>query len=378
MKFMRKKILIFTDWYAPAWRAGGPIRSLMNFTAVWPFESHVYTGNYDLGELKPLNVETDTWIEQNENTFLYYQNLKKMNRSTVRSIIDQTQWDAIYINSLFSFWFSIFPLFVLKQRGLSNRVLLAPRGMLHQAALSQKSTKKKLFIGLAKFLGIWKDITWHATSAEEVKRIQLIVSPNARIKQFSNVPFINERKSFPVWTVHQHWIMVARISPEKGVLESMQWLGSHPNAHQVTLHIVGPIENKNYFALCEKWVSAQSHLKVIFHGAMPMDEIIKLKEECHVFYSATKGENFGHAIAEALLSGMPVIISDRTPWQGLLSKNVGWEVAWKESSFHSAFDAWFGQNEMDYLQKLDDLKVHRAQWRSNFAKEAKWDDLFSF
>jgi hypothetical protein len=57
---------------------------------------------------------------------------------------------------------------------------------------------------------------------------------------------------------------------------------------------------------------------------------------------------------------------------------VGWEVAWKESSFHSAFDAWFGQNEMDYLQKLDDLKVHRAQWRSNFAKEAKWDDLFSF
>ena len=36
-----------------------------------------------------------------------------------------------------------------------------------------------------------------------------------------------------------------------------------------------------------------------------------------VFLLPTGGENFGHAIFEALSCGVPVLISDQTPWRGL-------------------------------------------------------------
>ncbi|MNY40193.1 hypothetical protein D3C86_1749200 [compost metagenome] len=40
----------------------------------------------------------------------------------------------------------------------------------------------------------------------------------------------------------------------------------------------------------------------------------------------THGENYGHAIAEALSAGTPVLISDATPWRGLQQEGVGWDI----------------------------------------------------
>jgi glycosyltransferase involved in cell wall biosynthesis len=40
----------------------------------------------------------------------------------------------------------------------------------------------------------------------------------------------------------------------------------------------------------------------------------------------THGENFGHVIAEALRAGLPCVISDRTPWNGLEAAGAGWNI----------------------------------------------------
>ena len=42
--------------------------------------------------------------------------------------------------------------------------------------------------------------------------------------------------------------------------------------------------------------------------------------------SDPRGENFGHVIHEALRAGLPLIISDKTPWQQLEEKGVGWAL----------------------------------------------------
>jgi glycosyltransferase involved in cell wall biosynthesis len=40
----------------------------------------------------------------------------------------------------------------------------------------------------------------------------------------------------------------------------------------------------------------------------------------------TRGENFGHVFLEAWSAGVPVLVSDQTPWRGLESLQVGWDI----------------------------------------------------
>jgi glycosyltransferase involved in cell wall biosynthesis len=65
---------------------------------------------------------------------------------------------------------------------------------------------------------------------------------------------------------------------------------------------------------------------ISFPGEIAPEEIPSALEHSHFFYMATWGENFGHAIAEALQHGKPVIVSDRTPWRNLTGAQAGWDL----------------------------------------------------
>ena len=43
-----------------------------------------------------------------------------------------------------------------------------------------------------------------------------------------------------------------------------------------------------------------------------------------MFFLPTRGENYGHVIFEALAAGVPVLISDQTPWRDLEQEAVGY------------------------------------------------------
>lgn len=43
-----------------------------------------------------------------------------------------------------------------------------------------------------------------------------------------------------------------------------------------------------------------------------------------LFFLTTLGENYGHAIVEALSAGCPVLISNQTPWNDIASRDAGW------------------------------------------------------
>ena len=46
-----------------------------------------------------------------------------------------------------------------------------------------------------------------------------------------------------------------------------------------------------------------------------------------MFFLPSFSENFGHAINEALSVGVPVLISDKTPWRNLQEKGMGWDLS---------------------------------------------------
>ncbi|MFX7870823.1 hypothetical protein ABTK02_22875, partial [Acinetobacter baumannii] len=59
-----KKILIIYEFFYPAFKAGGIIRSLENIINKLDneYDFYVVTGGYDLGEQIPLkNIELDAW-----------------------------------------------------------------------------------------------------------------------------------------------------------------------------------------------------------------------------------------------------------------------------------------------------------------------------
>jgi glycosyltransferase involved in cell wall biosynthesis len=59
---------------------------------------------------------------------------------------------------------------------------------------------------------------------------------------------------------------------------------------------------------------------------VPHRQVEQLINEHHLCVLPTLGENFGHAIFEALNAGRPVLISDQTPWCNLAEHHAGWDL----------------------------------------------------
>jgi glycosyltransferase involved in cell wall biosynthesis len=64
-----------------------------------------------------------------------------------------------------------------------------------------------------------------------------------------------------------------------------------------------------------------------YGGILRHEEVVPALETHDVLLLPTHGENYGHVILEALTAGCPIIISDQTPWRGLSSAGVGWDIA---------------------------------------------------
>lgn len=319
------KIFIFSDWYSPAYKAGGPITSLNNLVNSLSAKLNctIITSAYDLGENKILqNVISDSWQSINNYKIKYLTNPK-----TASDELVNPAYDFIYLNSMFSPSFTIRPLLKARSLGILHKVILAPRGMLAEGALSLKPFKKKLYLFLFKLLRLPGKIIFHATSEQEVKDIKRIFGNSAKIKFIPNFPSKPEAYSAKPLKLKNELklISIARIAQEKNTLFLLELLKAIKG--NVSLDIYGMIKTESYLQLCRNVISRlPTNVKVNINGEIPFYEVkVKLSEH-HFFILPTLGENFGHAIYEALGSGTPVIISDKTPWRNLEQQKAGWDI----------------------------------------------------
>jgi glycosyltransferase involved in cell wall biosynthesis len=96
---------------------------------------------------------------------------------------------------------------------------------------------------------------------------------------------------------------------------------------EIEVDIVGPVEDETYWKACQR-ERDQLGENVTVRVCGPADHasVRKRFQGSDLFLFPTLGENFGHVIAEALGSGCPVLLSDRTPWRELEKAGVGWDV----------------------------------------------------
>ena len=329
-----KTILIFVDWFVPAYKAGGPIRSIEGF--IYNLEKHfniyVITRDRDLNSKKPFtNIECNTWINYGTNTKIMYLSPRNFLSQiyTIYNICDSINIDYIYTNSFFSFHFSIIPYFLYDFNFLrSKSILIAPRGELKSERLKIKYFKKRSYLTITKlFLGFYKKADWHATSTNEKSNIveifnpkKIITIPNLRKNElYKN---IEHRKKKGLLKI----VFISRIISYKNLFYALEIINNSFYKSKIHFDIYGPIEDVVYFKKCVTFAE-EMNLNVNYLGEIENKNVKTTFSKYDLFFFPTLGENYGHVIAEALLAGCPILISDRTPWSNLESRNIGWDIS---------------------------------------------------
>lgn len=260
--------------------------------------------------------------------------------------------DTVYLNSMFSVAGTLWPLFWLWIIRSQIGIVLAPRGMLKHSALARKRWKKLPILLLLRCTGMARQIQFQATSDDEVAEIQKAFGDVA-VTNIPNVPIqpiktlCDRMKTTGVATC----CFVGRIHPIKNLLWLLEVL-EHVKG-QMRLTVVGPPEDHTYFLTCQKVASELPvNIRVDFVGPVPEAEVRLLLSNSDAMILPTEGENFGHAIFEALSVGTPVIISDRTIWRNLFNQCAGWDLELGNRELFKKVLEDFVQLENPEYQKL--------------------------
>ncbi len=326
----KKNILILCDWFLPGYLAGGPIQSIATLTKQLgnDIDFKIITTDRDFKSNKPYdNVKVNEWTTF-EGRALFYVSPENMNSEFILKLIQDTQHDSVYLNSLFSKLFSVGPLKWKQQGKIQSKIILAPRGMLGDGALAIKTFKKQLFLMYAKTFGLFRQVCWQSTSAQETLEIKKRISKTVHIVEVSNLPnTANEIKSVEKKKGELRLCFISRISEKKNLNFAIDILKEIKN-FKITFDIFGPIEDDAYWIACkenEKGLSQNVNFQ--YKGVLKPTEIGKIVSQYHALFLPTQNENYGHIIVEALQHARPVILSDQTPWRHLQSAYVGFDIA---------------------------------------------------
>lgn len=311
------------------------------------YEIYVVTSDRDLGDSSPLkDIKTNVWQDIEQFKVIYLSPEEQTSQKYL-SIFDEIKPDIIHLNSLFSKKFTLLPLSTFKK--ITTPIFICPRGMFGEASLKIKPFKKKIFFVYAKLKGIFKNVIWHGTSEQEIKEIKGIlgdqikfsIAPNFSYLPKENEHYLNKEKR------ELNIICVGRISPIKNIDFILKVL--HQVKSNIICKIIGPVEDNIYFQECKDLAQKCSkNVKIEFITGMSHEALDKLYLTSHVFISTSKNENFGHSIIESLGHGCPIIISDKTPWKNLTSKNVGFDLPLDPEKFLKAIHHFSDMNQENF------------------------------
>jgi glycosyltransferase involved in cell wall biosynthesis len=324
----RPKVLVLIDWYKPFFKAGGPVRSLVNMVEHLHKEVdlHIVTGDRDyMEERSPEGLRKDGWVKGDRGEMIWYASRQGRTLCNWMALLAQ-DWDVVYINGIFSKWSTIVPLWLLRKS--KQRRIVVVRGMLARGPMRQGAHKKRLFLIGMKAAGAFNGVEFQATNEEEVRDIKRWIGKDAKVHLVPNLPRRQQAASPAIVRKKKgelHLISPARIAEEKGTLFAIERLAKLKGEVRFDLH--GTVYDQGYWAKCEAAIAAlPPNVKVELKGQLDNEAVMPRIAQAHVLFMPSTGENFGHAMLEALSVGRPLLISDRTPWRNLEEEKAGWDL----------------------------------------------------
>lgn len=342
----RPRILTLSPHFLPGFKAGGPIRSLANLfeTLSGEFEFSLITGDRDLGDDCPYDFASGVeWRSYPGVNVKYLSVVGPQCFSSVRKALREFDYDAIYLNSFFSVAFSIYPAWLMKM-GLIRRapVLIAPRGEFSPAALMLKGSKKSFYRRVALGFGIYSNVFWQASSDFEAADIARSTGvPLARVFVASDLPtraakVDRKLEESANRTDRCRLVFLGRIVPIKNLEFCLKVLAKVKS--DVEFDIYGPIEDSTYYDSCVRLISQlPKNVEARYIGVLSHAKVTETLKQYDLLFLPSRGENYGHVVAEALAVGTEVLVSDRTPWRNLEHRGLGRDFSLDSPSSFSSF-----------------------------------------
>jgi glycosyltransferase involved in cell wall biosynthesis len=339
----KPRVLVLLGAFWPGHEATGPNQSFRAFATALAdrFEFRVIARDRPFGASKSIAAD-DSWTDEGFAHFRYCQVSPLSGAVGLARILRETPHDILMMNGFFDREFTL-PALVLRRAGLAPRVpaILSTRGEFAGGALALKARRKSIYLHLSRILGLHRDVTLHATSAKEADEVRqvcpwsdgVLVAPNVR-HVAANPPDWNDEPSGVL-----RLAFLGRVSRVKNLDYALKVLAEARTA--VTFDIYGPIEDPAYWLECVELIRRlPSNVTVNQMGAIAHASVPTTLATYDLLFLPTRGENFGHAILDALSVGVPLLISDQTPFVDLEREGVGWSLPLSEPrSFLDAIES---------------------------------------
>ncbi|MBP0438580.1 glycosyltransferase [Tianweitania sediminis] len=253
--------------------------------------------------------------------------------------------DLVWLNGFFDREFTL-PLLLARRGGLlpGMSVLLSPRGEFNPGALAQKPRRKQAFVAFATRGRLLQTVALHATGALEENACRTLFPAHRTLQSAGNIrPLLVPLPHVPGDKVRLAFL--GRITPVKNLHLALEVLAGATIPLQFDIY--GPSEDAGYLQTCRALAERlPPHVQASFKGVLPQQQLATVLAETDLLFLPSAGENFGHAIFEALSCGVPVLISDQTPWTSLRLNGAGWDLPLgKKADFLEAIQAFAGYDE---------------------------------
>jgi glycosyltransferase involved in cell wall biosynthesis len=333
-------ILVLMGGYWPGHEATGPNQSLRQLCMSLhnEFRFHIVARDRPIGASIPL-APSGCWMDHGFAQVRYCK-VTACGASGLLEILRRTPHDILALNGFFDREFTI-PAVLFKRLGLIPRkpTVLSTRGEVAKGALTLKGPRKAVYLTVARHARLIRGIWLHGTCQSEAQDIKLrfpwskgtLIAPNVRGLVGVSAVHRARRGS----NDRCRLVFVGRIARVKNLAFALDVLRAV--CVPVDFDIYGPISEPDYWSECARIIQQlPQNVRVIHKGAISNADVPAEIWSADLFFLPTLGENFGHAIFEALSCGVPVLTSDQTPWQDLEAKQAGWSLPLAN---HGAFAA---------------------------------------
>lgn len=309
------KILHVVPTYLPAWRYGGPIRSIHSLCralAERGHEIHIYTTNVDgphdmpVANQKPVTIDgVHVWYFPVSFRRLY---CSKPLRIALNTNI--SSFDFVHLHSLF-----LRPTWAAARLAEAMHIpyCVAPRGMLVKDLVARKNALLKwAWLTLIERHSLERAAFIHATSElemDEARAFHFRFPPIEVVANGVDVPIRSHASAAQENAQnsgHKRILFLGRVNWKKGLDRLIPALKNIPNAELV----IAGNDEENYRPILEAIAHREGvRDRVRFLGMVNDARKAELFQEADLLTLPSYSENFGNVVLEAWAAGCPVAVT---------------------------------------------------------------------